>query len=528
MSDNEKELELSFLDQQSHIRVYGRYYIVFSFPDIKHAYEATRSLHIGFKEVLRQFPYLAGTVRMPYIAKDDLQVLFPSPIDLETEASRIFTSSLRPAANDFDYAKLAKEHFSPGCLPAEIFCPDLIKHHPGLDDNDPFGEGRTSLTKGPLPVFAAHATFIPGDLVLSVWFYHAVIDGKGNTRIQEVWSTAVRSLRHYTQGTGTIEASLEVKAGDNATDPNLARGELTSLAHQVDVGNDITRPEKTFRYPLRESSYRVITKMFRFPAPVINGLREAVSNLQNKHISHFSALAAVIWANIIQARLPLLIASGSTKSTLAIVVDLRKHLRAPFSSPDYLGNLVFSEMPTWDLFEQANSIIGRVVKDEEDVPDYLREYFKSSEPRAVVREARLKLVVPTLTYFAAEIHDAVHSIDEKRIGKQLGQVLANPFHTNHSILTFCNGPDLYITSWQHMGADREWCIPGTGDTQPSAIRRAAWASEGGIVVLPRKADKEGNMSAPYEVMISLAEKDMDAFENSLEEGRWLKDRCWNV
>ena len=44
-----KELELSHLDQQPHIRVYGRYYIIFPFPDISRAHEAKEALHNGFK-----------------------------------------------------------------------------------------------------------------------------------------------------------------------------------------------------------------------------------------------------------------------------------------------------------------------------------------------------------------------------------------------------------------------------------------------------------------------------------------------
>jgi BAHD acyltransferase len=75
-----------------------------------------------------------------------------------------------------------------------------------------------------------------------------------------------------------------------------------------------------------------------------------------------------------------------------------------------------------------------------------------------------------------------------------------------------------------MGADREWCIPGTVNAQPAAIRRAAWVSEGGIVVLPRKRDIEGRKPAAYEVLVSLAEEDMKGFEDSLAEGKWLVDR----
>ncbi|EMD92416.1 hypothetical protein COCHEDRAFT_1099576, partial [Bipolaris maydis C5] len=186
MSENEKELSLSFLDGQSHIRTYGRYYIVFPFPDTTRADEAINSLRIGFKEVLKQFPYLAGTINMPFIASDCLQTLFPDPIDPEAEAVRIFTVNLDETTNtDYHYHTLKRTYFSPENLPSKVFCPASINNHPGLDDDDPYAERMTSLKRGPLPAFAAHATFIPEGLVLSIWFHHAITDGSGNARILE-------------------------------------------------------------------------------------------------------------------------------------------------------------------------------------------------------------------------------------------------------------------------------------------------------------------------------------------------------
>lgn len=68
-----------------------------------------------------------------------------------------------------------------------------------------------------------------------------------------------------------------------------------------------------------------------------------------------------------------------------------------------------------------------------------------------------------------------------------------------------------------MGADCQWGIPGTSDGKPKAIRRAAWVSEGGITVLPRRRERD----EPYEIQISLAEDDMKALEEQLSTGGWL-------
>lgn len=524
MSENEKNLNLSFLDRQSHIRIYGRYYIVFPFPDTKHAGEAIDSLRIGFKEVLRRLPCLAGTINMPFIASDCLQVLFPDPIDLEAEAARVFTVNLDEAINtDYHYNTLERTYFSAENLPAEVFCPALIKNHPGLDDDDPYAERMNSLKRGPLPASAAHATFIPGGLVLSVWFHHAITDGAGNARILEVWSAAVKSLNMYTQETKPSKTSSMLITTDNITDVNLARGDLATLARRLNVEATNPQAERVLQRsanPIHELPYKVITKMFRFPSSVITHLSKAMSQHTEKHISHFASLAGLVWANIIQARLPGFIAVGNTKSTLAVIIDLRKHLPGPFSSSEYLGNLVASKMPTWDLFQSGNSITCQNMSVETD----FEEDIEHAMLLPTISVARLQINIQNLASFIKDVDDAVHSVDEKWIGRKFNQILADPTQTDQSCLKFGNGPDLYITSWQHMGADREWCIPGTSDAQPAAIRRAAWVSEGGIVVLPRKRDIEGREPAAYEVLVSLAEEDMKGFEDSLAEGKWLEDR----
>ncbi|KNG49325.1 hypothetical protein TW65_03933 [Stemphylium lycopersici] len=529
----QKELELSFLDQQPHIRVYGRYYIIFSFPDLEHAEGAVETLRTGFKEVLNRFPYLAGTVRMPDTSSECLQVLYPSPTDLDLEASRIFTVSFDEAKNpDFDYDELAKTNFLPENFPANIFCPDLIKHHPGLDDDNPFAEKMTSLKKGPIPAFATHGTFIPGGFVLSIWFYHAIADGAGNAKIQQVWSEAIRSLNRGNLWRALYMPNVEQEKDGDASDATLARGALASLARAPSLREQ--HIERTWKgasnkhtqgmtqqssNPLRKSPYKVITKMFRFSDSAINDLSRAASDVKKAHASHFAALAAVIWVNVIQARLPLLIASGNTKSTMAIVVDLRKRVQEPFSSADYLGNLVLSEMPSWHLSEQATS--------HADGSRSLRKYSeqhpqKSLPPGMTAPHTNANL--PDLISFITKISDSVHKVDEDWVETHFHRVLTEPNNTQHAVLTFPNGPDLYITSWQHMGADCEWSIPGTGSTQPTAIRRAAWVSEGGIVVLPRKEDRKGKENEAYEVMISLAEEDMKAFEDGVSAGGWLVER----
>ncbi|KAA8617641.1 Transferase domain containing protein [Pyrenophora tritici-repentis] len=517
----QKELELSFIDQQPHIRVYGRYYVIFPFPGRKIENAAINALRTGFKEVLRRYPYLAGTVDMPDASSGQLRVLYPDPINnIDKEAERVFTASNYSAKDPtFDYNKLQKDSFLPEDLPAKVFCPKLVKYHPGLDDGDPFAEHATSMRKGPLPVFATQASFIPKGLVLSVWFYHAVTDGNGNARILEVWSNAVRSLRNAGR---TGLSTMAIRPRKTLEDPSSARRKLVDRA--CDPGPPTLQQVK--RHPLRQNTdYKVITKMFRFSSAEVNDLREALctylSGSNKPNVSRFATLTAIIWAYIIRARLPLLKASKNTQSALAIVVDLRKHLGSSCSSPEYLGNLVISSIATWKLPHTKT-----VAHADDTVP--LQELISGLEVGQKIKSPTIPTSVPhndhlkSLASFASQISTTTRAVNKKWATTELSQVLHHPSTAQQASLEYSNGPDLYITSWMHMGADRKWDIPGADSSQATAIRRSAWVSEGGITVLPRKKDGEGGEGVPYEVMISLAEADMEAFEEGVEEDGWLE------
>ncbi|KAF1848112.1 uncharacterized protein K460DRAFT_276289 [Cucurbitaria berberidis CBS 394.84] len=230
--------------------------------------------------------------------------------------------------------------------------------------------------------------------------------------------------------------------------------------------------------------------MFRISSSVTSDLRSALSSFTSSRISRFIALATLLWEQIIFARCAMLISQGYPRTTLAVVVDLRKHCGAPFTAPDCLGNFVLSAKPTWPLPIVSSFRFPRIVNAQHLAP------------------------------FAQCISHSLQSIDRAWVTNRLAYIASSapPLIDTHE-LTFSNGPDLYITSWEHMGADCEWDIPGTGSAKPTALRRAAWVSEGGIVVLPRQQDGD----APYEVLVSLAEEDMMRLQKGMQDGGWLTD-----
>lgn len=181
MSDSLEELRLSFLDQQTHIRVYNRQFVFFAFPDPKYAYVAIEAFRLGLCQALQQYPYLAGSVQLQSPSDERIQLLHTYPLDAEAACKRIFAATANFADSpEFEYEILATNGFPPSELPSQIFCPRSLRHHPGLDDGDCFAEKMTNMRKGiPLPVLASQATFIRGGLVLSIWLHHSIVDRQG-------------------------------------------------------------------------------------------------------------------------------------------------------------------------------------------------------------------------------------------------------------------------------------------------------------------------------------------------------------
>jgi hypothetical protein len=81
------------------------------------------------------------------------------------------------------------------------------------------------------------------------------------------------------------------------------------------------------------------------------------------------------------------------------------------------------------------------------------------------------------------------------------------------------GPDIYITSWLNFAADLRWGIPGTDlgpeslEGRPEFIRRLYNPSDGGMIFLPRRRKPVNGAEAPFEILVRLAEEDMDRLLN---------------
>ncbi|KAH6629250.1 transferase family-domain-containing protein [Boeremia exigua] len=483
MASKMEVLELSRLDQTV-LRVYVRQLLIFPFAEATSTMrrEAQTVLTAGLLATLRQFPFLAGTVEILDSETGALTVRYPKSIDVDL-VSRMLTVN-DSDLDSLEYQSLIEAGVPPSALPADVLCPFALRSHPGIDD--PYAEILTTFAKRkPIPVFAVQINFVSGGLVLSAYTHHSVVDGTGIAKIYETWS---KCTRDYSD-------SERIPAQIKAADLNKARNALDSLAEGA-----ISMKLPEFRYPgdrvdppLRNSPYNLSAKLLVFSAATICQLANSLSHSTNVRISNFTALCSLVWCQVTNARREAMLEKGVKDTTLGIAVDHRKHVGSLLPD-DYLGNC-------------ANGMI---------VPIAL-----ASMPTAENMNA--ENIAPVALALSSGLGDVDLEWFKTRLLELSKRDISSEWMLN---LETRNGPDIFITSWQHIGADTIWAIPGTSKTgdgerwrcKPTAIRKPHNMWEGGMQILPRQRGDQ----APFEIPLCLEEGEMERTLHGLKAGNWVE------
>jgi hypothetical protein len=474
-------LDLTILDHTI-LRVYVRQLLIFPFPNTSHESDAIATLRAGLLATLRQYPFLAGTLEQTVPLGGAMIVRYPDKVDSGTVSQVLSVNRLESFG--IDYNTLCNEGIPPSRLPSDVLCPLALRLHPGLDD--PFAEGLTTFIKTrPIPVFAAQANFIPEGLILSAYTHHSIVDGTGIARLYQTWSGNTRSYERQEQ------ALIQT----NDIDPNIARRAFDSLALNAPI---MDLPE--FRYPgdpvpnppLRNGPYKLNAKIFVFSASAIDKLANSLSSITQERISSFTALTALIWCQVTNARKTALIEKGIQMTTVGTAIDHRKRVGSLLPN-DYIGNAASGLTVSLPL----SAIPSTGIMDDKHIA-----------PVALAISNGLSMI--DLDWFRARL---------SHMSKQ-----PNPSKLVLNMDT-CNGPDIFITSWMHIGADDVWAIPGTAlqdeggwGCKPTAIRKPKCANEGGMQILPRQKET----GKPFEVLVCLEEGEMERTVQSLQEGKWVE------
>lgn len=472
-----KDFHLSHLDQTM-LRIYARHLLFFEFLDPVHLEDAIDALRAGFAATIRQLPFLAGNIRLSSPDTGRLSLEHPeSPSD--ELIAQIFTFSHGEAGNPtFNYVDLEKSGFPPQPIWRDAFCPSLLRKHPGLDDE--FAAGLISFKKGlPVPVFAAYATFIRGGLVLSVYANHSAIDGGGLTNVYKMLSEQTRS-----KASNTMSSSV----ANRLTDLDSQRRFFDTLA-ESSLSTDcpeIRHPGTPRRAPLlRNEPYKLASKIFIFPAATISSLASTLTFTTHRPISRFVALLSLLWTAITRSRAAILSAHNISTVNLGIAFDHRRNLPEPLNTTNYWGTCV-SEITACA-----------------PVPKMLS--FTPGDTPATADLA------PTASLLADRLASITLAWLQPRL--RLFSRTPHPYQLR-SDSDAANGPDLFVTSWMHIGTDCAWGIPGTKGGGPAAVRKPVAHVEGLVHVLPAVRPEI------VEVMVCLEEGEMGRVVRGLEGAEW--------
>ncbi|KAF2447742.1 hypothetical protein P171DRAFT_518795 [Karstenula rhodostoma CBS 690.94] len=477
-----KDFHLSHLDQTM-LRMYVRHLLFFEFPDPGHLEDAIHALRAGFAATIRQLPFLAGTIRLS--DPDTGRLFLQHPESLSDELiDKIFTFSYDQAGNPaLEYTKMEKNGFPPQPLWRDVFCPSFVKNHPGLDDE--FAAGLISFKKEqPVPVFAAQATFIRGGLVLSIYAHHSALDGTGLTKLYKMLSdnTQSQSLRSVSKSEGAQRVDLDSQRRLFDTLAEFPRSQPAKCPEVRFPGTPRTAPL------LRKEPYKVLAKIFVFPAATISDLATTLTSATNRQISSFVALVSLLWTNITLARSAALAAKNIENVKLGIAFDHRRNLDHPLKDA-YLGNCVTeitaSAPVSTMLFKTPNDSV----------------HGEHLAPVALVIAEKLASV--TLDWLKPRLNLFSRTPNAWQLRSDSDAV---------------NGPDLFVTSWMHIGTDCRWDIPGTTSEGPIAMRKPQSHVEGLIHILPKVRIENGFPAV--EVLVCLEEWEMERVVRRLEGERW--------
>ncbi|KAF2127142.1 trichothecene 3-O-acetyltransferas-like protein [Dothidotthia symphoricarpi CBS 119687] len=480
---DDKSFHLSFLDQNA-VRVYIQTLNIFPFPDQNNAEDAIQALEKGLCLTLQKYPFLAGTLSLGESGR--LSLDYPTKVSDEDMVSLFQSSQINRHNRDFPhtYEQLKRKGMPPSAFKSAMFKPDDLNNYPGVPSS---GEGIVDFEKSDAPVLRVQAFFVPGGLVLSMYGHHSVLDFSGITTFWGDFATNVSKVSQ-TRDKRTLEGLVPTSIADQQSSMRLQLDEkIPAETDQRSTADCYCDGAYTYKKTLPQET-KCTQRLLVIPAARIRNYRDRLQPYfpESTPPTRCNVLAALVWTYVTRARSKRLAEFGYTDTSVGIATDLRKR-QDPKMGAEYMGNMALFSRGTLKIADLAaedrvtNSTILHVIK----------------KIKSTIAEVNNDWVTRHLTFFKSIEH-----IQDTECG-----------------LALFGGSDIYITSWLNFGADLRWCIPGTDCTQgglegrPEYVRRAYGPGDGGMIFLPRRREPTKGGEAPFEILVRLADEDMQRLLN---------------
>lgn len=506
---------LSIVDQTLS-RHYVRVCLCFPFSSAGDVSAATIQIKSGLLTTLRQFPYLAGTVRTTQAQPTDGSVTLSFSDQVEDVHEPLFVVKMQLSLEDPCYDDLVQTGIPPAAIPRSRF--GALPDHPNLED--------------PSPVLGVCVSFIRGGLVLTLYSQHSVIDGRGLGYFIEELAANVRAsdeaqdtytwsdcnlllcppdgLRRYLHMRDVRAKEKSILHGLEKDDE--ARDQINTYATDISprLANAVCPEFQSSNVipPPLSSAPQAIPKanVFVFNAAALRQLRDSVARFwhsaddpgrfprtekvpvfPNIIISTWDALASLIWIHVTRSRFSE-DESRNLMTRFGFTIDCRKRLS--FALPDrFMGNAA--------LYTYAEFPMSEFTK-------------PGSLPFELFARVALHIRFTNMHFTKTAVDDRLAYFAKQRLLQPPGNAINSTF-----------GPDVFMTSWQDMGGSANFGIQGTLDQpahslrsyepgMPTFIRKPGCVpTDGGIILLPRRKLSNQPDDAPFEVVVQLRNGNMD-------------------
>ncbi|PKS08723.1 hypothetical protein jhhlp_004776 [Lomentospora prolificans] len=411
----------------------------------------TETLTNGLRKLSASFPWIAGQV----IHEPDENGTGSYRFAPLGDIPQLTVKDLRDDRDAMTMAQLREAGFPMSLLGETIVASRNTLTLPGSPDADK-----------PAPVLFVQATLIKGGFLLTFTAQHNVVDMGGQGQIMRNLAKACH--------------------GEDFTAEEIANGNC-DRRHAIPLLDDSYRPGPELEIQRMKpvdpqqpmpSPAKSVWAYFSFSPEALASLKstaaESVTNPPG-FLSTDDCVTAIIWQGTSRARLPRV--GGTTKSTLARAIDVRRFLNIP-NYPGVVQNMTYHFLTVQEL---AESPVGKIASD-------------------------LRLQLDPKTSDIAFRTRALATMLERSADKTILGVTAmiNP------------STDVMLSSWanQDFFFDLDFNL-GLG--LPEAVRRPRFAPfESLMYLMPRK--RGGDIIAG----ISLREEDMERLKKDEEFGKYAK------
>ncbi|KAK8131775.1 transferase [Apiospora sp. TS-2023a] len=371
--------------------------------------------------------------------------------------------------------------------------------------------------KHQFPASLVHAVALDKGLVVRVYVYHPLFDGKMRSHFIDCLAAATRG--ESVKDTPTQTAfPFDYDRTQTFEQHVAACPELFYLAPQYPAPKNPRQPNM-FPGGHPHGDIKKTSKVFVFSDAKVKELQELIrsssapggidNDTKQQQLSSYACVSALAFAHVVKARLRgegykyLPKQAHAPTAILRHEVDFRKRAFEEYTR-DYLGNATVSVFTRVDqqLALGAASATGRNIGEREE---YLVEDFHDDR-----KEAEM------LAELAEEVKRSLDEVDEDYVRARLSVAETAPDPRRLGLNYDSRQPQvLGFNNWRYTGGKEKWAFPsGEQQLMPEAFRLARGYSMRNALILPQR---EGTND--QDILVSLSE---DAMKELLQDVGWMR------